>query len=160
MYRRYTQIQGENVSISQMKRNRIKNIVILVLVAALVAAAVIAVPMMQRRGEERPLYIERMQAECGETVQYVTSLSRYAGADSAQILAQIRSHLFSIRTLNNMYMLQNKESLIPMEQIDALLKMVDDYLYDLSKGGQNTAVQQTELNGAVEQLKNDLDALN
>ena len=159
MYRRYTQMQGDSLPVTQVKRNRVKNIIILVLAAALIAGAVFVIPMMRREGEEKPLYIQRMQAECSEAAQLVTTLSRYAGADSAEILAQVRSHLYAIRTLNNMYIIQHREALVSEEKMDNLVKKIDDYLYDISKGGQNTSVQQTELNIQMEQLQNELNEL-
>ena len=48
MYRRYSQRNGDGLSLTQMKRNRIKDIVILLLLAAVIAMAVFLVPSRPR----------------------------------------------------------------------------------------------------------------
>ena len=91
MYRRYSQVNETGMPVSQARRNRIKNIIILILVAALATLTAVALPAMQSRSGARGLMIQRMQNEIATAVRLTTSLSRNAGASSAAILAQIRS---------------------------------------------------------------------
>ena len=158
MYRRYTNVNREGTSVSQIKRIRIRDAVIFLLAAGLIALAVISVPAMRREKEEKSLYIKKMISECSEAKERVKSLSRNAGADSAQILARIRSHLHGIRTLNETYISRHKTQLVSDDSIRALMDMVDNYLNYIKKG-QDTGEYQTNLQMAVEQLENDLNAL-
>ena len=49
MYRRYSQGNPGSVSISQMKRSRLKDLIILVLAALLIAGAVFCIPLLQKQ---------------------------------------------------------------------------------------------------------------
>ena len=61
MYRRYSQVNENAMPVSQVRRNRIKNILILLLVAALVAMAAVSIPAIRSKNSIRELYIRRMQ---------------------------------------------------------------------------------------------------
>ena len=111
MYRRYSQRNGDGLSLTQMKRNRIKDIVILLLIAAVIAMAVFLVPALREKSEERETYIHRFQVEAEEASRLTTSLSRTAGADSAAILAKIRSNIYAIKKLNEHY--RNQQGVPP-----------------------------------------------
>ena len=63
MYRRYSQADENTIPLSQARRNRIRNVIILVLLAALIALAVVTIPAVQRQAGVRDLYIQRMQNE-------------------------------------------------------------------------------------------------
>ena len=76
MYRRYSQRNGDGLSLTQMKRNRIKDIVILLLAAAVIAMAVFMIPTIKGQNEERETYIHRFQMEAEEASRQTNSLSR------------------------------------------------------------------------------------
>ena len=46
MYRRYSQANGNGASLTQMKRSRLKDLLILVLAGLLIASLVIGIPAM------------------------------------------------------------------------------------------------------------------
>ena len=48
MYRRYSQANGNGASLTQMKRSRLKDLLILVLAGLLIASLVIGIPALQR----------------------------------------------------------------------------------------------------------------
>ncbi len=152
MYRRYSQANGDGISLSQIKKNRIKDIVILLLVAALAALAVIAVPALQNRSSMRELFVQRIQSECDEAIRQTATLSRNAGADSAMILARIRSNLYAIKVLNMTYHGATGEWLVQDEDIQTLLNMVNNYM-DYLKKGMETGEYQTNLQTALDQLQ-------
>ncbi len=159
MYRRYSQVNGEGAPHLMVKRNRIRNLVILMLLAAVAALAVIAVPAIQYRQGERTLYIHRIQSECDEAIRLTTSLSRNAGADSAAILARIRSNLYAIRVLNAVYMGQESgRQLVAEDQIMTLQNTVDRYLSYLTTG-MDTGEYQTNLQNALDELRRTLDGM-
>ena len=101
MYRRYSQGNDNPVSLNQMKRSRIKDLIIVVLVILLAASLVIGIPAVQSRNGIRAAYIQRIQAECDEAIRHTSLLSRNAGADSASQLARIRSNLYAILMISS-----------------------------------------------------------
>ena len=159
MYRRYSQGSGNNVSLSQMKRSRLKDLLILLLTALLVAALAIGIPALQKQGNTRSIYIQRVQAECDEALRLTTTLSRNAGADSASILAKIRSNLYTIRMVSAMSVAQGDGPLVDDDQILTLQNTVDRYLTYLTTG-MDTGEYQTNLQIALEELQTELNELN
>ncbi|MBP5728250.1 MAG: hypothetical protein J6Y48_14360, partial [Clostridia bacterium] len=100
MYRRYSQTGDGSMPLSQVNRNRIKNIIILLLLAALAALLVISLPLIRGREGSRAIFIQQIQKECDDANKDTSTLSRTAGADSAAILSRVRSNVHAIRTLN------------------------------------------------------------
>ena len=148
MYRRYSQMNGNAASVSQLKRNRLKDLLILALTGLLIAALVIGVPLLQKNNTTRSVYIQRIQAECDEANRLTSTLSRNAGADSASILARIRSCLYSIRVISGLNMAQGDGELVSEDQ-------VLNYLTT----GMNTGEYQTTLQTGMEELQAEVSAL-
>ena len=136
MYRRYSQVNETSMPVSQTRRNRIKNVVILVLVAATITMTAIALPALQSRSNARSLFIQRVQNEISTAARMATSLSRNAGASSAAILAQIRSNIYAISTVNELSVgLEGASSrLLPEDQLTSLQSSIDNYLAFLTTG--------------------------
>ena len=158
MYRRYSQAGGNGASLSQLKRSRLKDLLILLLVGMLIAALVIGIPALRQNGETRSLYIQRIQAECDEAVRLTSTLSRNAGADSASILARIRSNLYSIRMISSLNIAQGGGDLVSEDQVLTLQNTVDRYLNYLTTG-MNTGEYQTTLQTGMEELQAELSTL-
>jgi len=153
LYRRYSDVNEMSMPVSQMRRNRIKNLVILVLAAALVAAIVLMMPAVQSRSGMRGLLIQRMQNEIATAARLATSLSRNAGASSAAILAQIRSNIYAIITMNGVGIGMEGASgrLLPEEELTSLQNSIDNYLSFLTTG-MDTGEYQTNLQNALDAL--------
>ena len=100
MYRRYSNANDPGMTLDQRKRSRLKDIIIIVLVIALAALAVISYPALQSRNGSHDLYVLRMRSECDEAIRLTNTLSRNAGADSAGILARIRSNIYAMTVIN------------------------------------------------------------
>ena len=160
MYRRYTQVNETVMPVSQLRRNRIKNIIILVLLAATVTMTAVALPAVQSRTGARGLFIQRMQNEISTAVRLTTSLSRNAGASSASILAQVRSNVYGILAANEMSIGMEGASgrLIPEEQLTTMLSSIDNYLAFLTTG-MDTGEYQTNLQNSLEALQLQINAL-
>ena len=158
MYRRYSQTNGTTATLSQMKRSRLKDLLILALTGLLIAALVIGVPLLQKNNTTRSVYIQRIQAECDEANRLTSTLSRNAGADSASILARIRSCLYSIRVISGLNMAQGDGELVSEDQVLTLQNMVDRYLNYLTTG-MNTGEYQTTLQTGMEELQAEVSAL-
>ena len=158
MYRRYSQTNGNGASMRQMKRSRLKDLLILLLFALLVASLVIGIPALQQKNAARTNFVQRIQSECDEAVRLTSTLSRNAGADSSSILARVRSNLYAIRTVSSLNALQYGEFLVSEDRIMTLQNMVDQYLTYLTMG-MDTGEYQTSLQIALEELQQDLDQL-
>ena len=158
MYRRYSQMNGNAASVSQLKRSRLKDLLILALTGLLIAALVIGVPLLQKNNTTRSVYIQRIQAECDEANRLTSTLSRNAGADSASILARIRSCLYSIRVISGLNTAQGDGELVSEDQVLTLQNMVDRYLNYLTTG-MNTGEYQTTLQTGMEELQAEVSAL-
>ena len=152
MYRRYSQANGNNVSLSQMKRSRLKDLVILLLCAALIAGAVFCIPVLQRQNALHTIYIQRIQSECDEALRQTATLSRNAGADSAATLARIRSNLYAIRAVIALNTAQGGGVLVDEDRILTLQNTVDRYMTYLTTG-MDTGEYQTSLQVALEELQ-------
>jgi hypothetical protein len=87
--------------LSQVNRNRIKNIIILLLLTALGALLVISLPLIRGREGSRAIFIQQIQKECDDANKDTSTLSRTAGADSAATLSRVRSNVHTIRMLNS-----------------------------------------------------------
>lgn len=154
MYQRYSRVNEPSMPVSQTRRNRFRNILMILLAAALIASIVIGLPAVQSRASTRALVISRMQNEISTAVRLTTSLSRNAGASSSGTLAQIRSNIYAISTLNdvNVGMEGASGRLIPEEDLTALLSSIDNYLQFLTTG-MDTGEYQTNLQNALDDLQ-------
>ena len=152
MYRRYSQTNAGGVSMTQMKGNRIRDLLILVLAGLLIAALALGVPAMMKQNDTRTLYIQRMQSECDDAIRLTSTLSRNAGADSASILARIRSNLYAIRMISNLNTAEGGGVLVDDERIMTLTNTVDRYLTYLTTG-MDTGEYQTALQVSLSELQ-------
>ena len=151
MYRRYSQRNGDGLSLTQMKRNRIKDLVILLLAAAVIAMAVFMIPTIKGQNEEREIYIHRFQMEAEEASRQTNSLSRTAGADSASILAKIRSNIYAVKKMNEHYSSQHGAPLLAEADLQEMVNMIDRYLAALTTGT-TTGTYQTDLQATIDQM--------
>ncbi len=160
MYRRYSQVNESVMPVSQVRRNRLKNILILLLIAALAAVIAVSVPALRSRNSIRELYIRRMQAEIGDAVKQTTALSRNAGADSSAILARIRSNIYGIRMINELSIGLEGASgrLLQEETLSTLQSSIDNYLAFLTTG-MDTGEYQTNLQNDLNTLQETVNAL-
>ena len=134
MYRRYSNVSDGAVMMTRRKRDLVKNLVILLLCAAVAALCIIGLPAVRKGQETRSLYIQRMRSECDEAVRLTSTLSRNAAASSAATLANIRSNLTAIRTVNNLSIGQGNGELVPGSTLEVLMDTIDQYLDFLTTG--------------------------
>ena len=151
MYRRYSQMGDGSMPLSQVNRNRIKNILILLLLIALAVLLVISLPLMKSRDDNRANYIQQIQKECKEANNETNALSRTAGADSAAILSRIRSNVHAIRAINSLGGAEGNR-LLEDERLLTLQNMVDQYLQYLTTG-MDTGGYTTNLQNSLAELQ-------
>ena len=155
MYRRYSQADSGPVNSSQRFRNRLKNLVIVVLILALAGLSIWAFPAVQDREGNRAGLMQRIQGECSEAIRLTSTLSRNAGADSASILAKVRSNVYAIRTVNSLAVSSGFGNLAPEETVMSIQNMVDRYLSYITTG-MDTGEYQTSLQNALTELQTSL----
>lgn len=155
MYRRYSQVGDGSMPLSQVNRNRIKNVIILLLILALAALLVISLPLLTNRGETHSLYIQKIQEECDEALRQANVLSRTGGAANAADLAKIRCNIHAIRAINSLSQASGK-LLIDDSALTTLLNLVDRYQEQMNQGGQkiiNPGEYTTSLQNALMELQ-------
>ena len=152
MYRRYSDAAENTVSHVQVYRNRLRNILLLLMLLVIGALCYFGIPAIRRQGEQKTLFIQRMQAECDEAIRQASTLSRSAGADSAAILARVRSNVYAIRTANNLSASSGYGYLIADSEILAIQENVDRYLAFLTTG-MDTGEYQTNLQNSLMNLR-------
>ena len=158
MYRRYSQMGDGSMPLSQVNRNRIKTILIFVLLIALAAMLVISLPMIRNRDNMRTLYIQQIQRECKDAVSDTATLSRTAGADSAAILSRVRSNIHAIRVVNSLSASEGNRALVEDERLLTMQNMVDRHLSYLTTG-MDTGEYTTNLQTALAELQEILEGL-
>lgn len=152
MYRRYSQTGDGSMPLSQVNRNRIKNVIIFLLLAVIAAMAVISLPLLKNQGSSRNVYIQMIQKEFKEADGDSQTLSRTAGADSAATLSRIRSNIHTIRSVNSLSNATGNGQLLPDQQLQELQSMVDQYLVYLTTG-MDTGKYTTDLQNALHELE-------
>lgn len=134
MYRRYSQVGDGAMPLSQVNRNRIKNIIILLLIVALTILLIISLPLIRNKGNVRTQYIQQLRRECQEAYNNTQTLSRTAGADSAEILASVRSNIHAMRVVNNLSGAGGNGYLVDDGRLSSLISTVEEYLGILTTG--------------------------
>ena len=152
MYRRYSQVGDGNMPLSQINRNRIKNVLIFLLLAALIAMLVISLPLIRKQNDARDNYILRIQTECEDAVRQAYTLSRNAGSDSASSLAKIRCSIYAIRIINDISS-SSGSPLLDKDNLMTIQNMVDRYQEFVGAGGLRTGEYATTLQSALEELQ-------
>jgi len=160
MYRRYSTYNEGTVPVGQARRNKVKNVIILLLLIALIVMCVVAIPAMRKTNESRTVIINRMQSEMATAVRLTPSLSRSAGASSAAILAQIRSNIYTIETLNELSVAQDgaEGMLLDEEYLASIVSSIDNYITYLTTG-MDTGEYQTNLTNTLDEAQAIINAL-
>ena len=148
MYRRYTNTDREGGIPNRFKQTLIRDIIIVLLLAGLVVLLIKAVPAMKSMEDYKSAYIRRIMAEYSETtdLSYENSIS----------LSELRSRLYSIQVLNDLYTAQYKQPLIDEKKVEDCIEAVKENLAEVSKGASNNSLPQTKLREALKELKNEL----
>ncbi len=115
---------------------RARDVLILLLVAAVVALAILGGRAMAYRASAHDLFVKRIQTECGDALTLTASLSRTAGANSAATLGRVRSHVYTMDTLNQLNVgLEGGDRFFVDEAVFSdLYGVLDDYSNKLITG--------------------------
>jgi len=155
---KYTRTSKKTESSSQRRKNQIRSIVMIVLLVALVALGIYSTSAIVYRNESQELIIDRMQSECGNALVLTNSLSRTAGTNSSAQLGKIRSSVYAVETLNDMYASLNRVHLVSDEQFESLFALIDEYGNKVITG-MNTGELQTALLNEINALQSIVNAI-
>ncbi len=136
---------------------RARDILILLLIAAVIALAVLGAQAMAYRTNAHELLVKRIQTECGDALTLTASLSRTAGANSSATLGRIRSHVYAMDTLNelNVGLEGGNHFFVDESAFTALYSVLDDYVNKLITGmvtGDLQTALTEQLNALMAQL--------
>lgn len=154
LYGSYTDKSSEVLQTGAgLMRERVRNVLILVLVLAVAAMAVLGGQAFAYRSETRALFVATMQTECNEALSLTNSLSRTAGANSSTTLGRIRANVHTMDNLNELHArLEGGRYYVPTEKISNLYTILDNYSNRLITG-LNTGDLQGQLQAALEELQ-------
>lgn len=148
MYRRYSQVGDGNLSLSQINRNRARNILIILLLAVVAALLVISIPLLVNRSSTRTQYIQQLQKECKEAITDTSMISRTAGADSAALLSRVRSNIHAMRVVNSL----SGQQMVEDAKLQSMQNTVDTFISSLTTG-MDTGRYATELLTALAEMQ-------
>lgn len=154
MYHRYTsRSEGMQSTGAPRLQERIRNILLIVLVVACILLAIFGGRAMGFQNDASATFVRRLQTECNDALSLTGSLSRTAGANSAATLGRIRSHVYAMDTINQLNVgLQGAGGyLVENDVFTQLYSLLDDYSDKLITGMQ-TGDLQTELTTSLTTL--------
>ncbi len=156
VYHRYTsRSEGMQTTGAPRMKERIRNILLLVLTVACILLAIFGGRAMGFQAEANTTFIRRMQTECNDALALTSSLSRTAGANSSATIGRIRSHVYAMDTINQLNVgLQGPGGyLVSTEVFTSLYGVLDEYSDKLITGMQ-TGDLQTQLTTSLSDLAN------
>lgn len=154
MYHRYTsRAEGMQTSATPRMKDRIRNIVLVLLTVACILLAIFGGRAMGFQADAHTTFIRRIQTECNDALSLTSSLSRTAGANSAATLGRIRSHLYAMDTINQLNVgLQGAGGYLVNNDVFTSLYAVLDVYSDKLITGMQTGDLQTELTNSLADL--------
>lgn len=153
LYGSYTDKSHETAQTAAgVMRDRVRTVLIIVLLVALVAVGVYGAQAVRYRMEARSLLVATMQTESNEAVSLANSLSRTAGGNSAATLGRIRANVHAMETANRMQANLEGRPFLPEETFSEIYTILENYSSRLLTG-MNTGDLQGELQTALEALQ-------
>ena len=153
LYGSYTDKSRESAQTGAgLMRDRVRTVLILGLLAALIAMGVYGGQAIRYRMESRSLLIATMQTESNEAVSLANSLSRTAGGNSAATLGRIRANVHAMENANRMRANLDGRPFLPEETFSDIYTILENYSTRLLTG-MNTGDLQGELQTALEALQ-------
>lgn len=110
------------------------------------------------REELRPFFIRRMQEECSIAKENVQGLSRMGGSDNMARLAAIRSNIYAVYSLNQLYSSIYGDEIVSNDLLQSILNAIDGYSADLAAGGMKGTAYLTEISQNITELSDFLES--
>lgn len=147
---------GSSIVPSSSRRfsEKVKNILILLLVAALAVSLILGVPAMQSIQKYQHDVISRMAADCGDAQFIVTHLSNTGSSSTYAQLARIRSAVYAIDVLNQSYTtLPGAKDIVSKQLLSDVYTQIDNYYTALISSSTNTSILLNDLTTALQNLQ-------
>ena len=160
MYRYSPRMMNANGQGSKL-RNRMKNILILVLLAAVIFLIIFSSGAVRYRDNARALFVQQVQVECGEALNLCSTLSRTGGSGSAETLGVIRSRVYAIDRINTISIALGGPSarLVDESYLTQIYSLITSFSADLRASGMNSSTYQNELTNTLNSLAFILDQI-
>lgn len=116
------------------RADRVKNIIIILLAVALLGVGIAGGQAMALRSKTQDLILARAMTECGSAVNYVNSMSRSGGSDTAGVLGKVRANVNAIDVLSGLSQSLYGWQLAPESVFSELYSVIDSYSAKLRNG--------------------------
>ena len=142
-------------------RNRVKNVVLLLLVAACAFLFFSGRDDAGYHADAWQLYRQRALSECNSAVTLCNNLSRTGGSSTADTLGGIRSRIYAISTISELSAALggSRERLVDTSWFTQINGLLDAYYSQLQTGALNTSNLQNDLYAILTQLQLQLNSL-
>lgn len=138
---------------------RVRNILLIVLLVALVAVGIVGGKAISFRSKCEPTYVSRMQMECEEALSSMNSLSRNGGYRAMAILGKIRSNIRAMEAINEVSSTVSGDGyLVEPKVFTNLYEIIDIYSSNTEQVGGDRE-SETNLRTALTELQGDLEKL-
>lgn len=134
--------------VEHSRAERVRSIVIILLVVALAGVGIAGGQAIAFRSECRESIAARALVECGDAVSQVNTMSRSGGSDTAALLGKIRANVHAVELLSSMSVSLYGRELAPATIFIELYSIIDSYSAKLKNGS-----------AAIEELTNLSDRL-
>lgn len=136
---------------------RVRNILLILLVAAVVVLGIVGGKAISFRSKCEPTYIAQMQMECDEAIGNLNSL-RQGGIKAVANMGKIRGNIQAIEVLNEVCNTVSGDGfLVEPKVFTNLYSIIDVYNSNMGQGGDLES--ETKLRAALNDLQTILDQL-
>lgn len=156
---RYDSKRGNRrIGVSDSRNGRVQGVLLAVVSLVLVGTLVISIPGIRFRSETDNYMKSRMLTECDGAMQRVTRLSRNASSTSAQTVAEIRSYIYAIDTLNQARNALMGKQTVSTAQLSRIYDLLESYANQLIQGS-DTGALQSSISSEIQTLYETLQAV-
>lgn len=143
--------------VEHSRADRVRSILIILLVVALLGVGIAGGQAIAFRGECRESILACALTECGDAVAQVNTLSRSGGSDTPEMLGKIRANVHAVDMLSSMNVSFFGKELVPATVFMELYSIIDSYSAKL-KNGSATIEELTNLSDRLTELQTQLNA--
>lgn len=148
---------GSSRGVEHTRAERVRTIVIILLMVALLGVGIAGGQAMGFRGNCEKQLVARALTECGDAVNHVNTLSRSGGSDTAAVLGKIRANVRAVNVLSDLSLSLYHRELAPALSFVELYGIIDSYSAKL-KNGSATIEELTNLSNQLVQLQTTIKA--
>ena len=125
---------GGNRGMEHSRAERVRSIVIILLVVALAGVGILGWQAIAFRGDCEKGIKARALTECGAAVSQVNTLSRSGGSETSAVLGKIRANIHAVDVLSQMNQSLYGRELAPEASFTELYGIIDSYCAKLMNG--------------------------